>query len=140
MTIGSGSVFNGTVALQIGGLIRGTDYDAIDVGGAGALTFGGALDVSLIDGFAPASGDSFDLFDFTTGTGVFDPFDLPALTAGLTWDTSGLYTNGTLTIVASAIPEPSTVAAVFGLCALAAGVVRRHRMLRAEPAESRTTT
>ncbi|HWA84912.1 MAG TPA: autotransporter-associated beta strand repeat-containing protein [Opitutus sp.] len=132
MTIGSGSVLNGTVAMQLGGLVRGTDYDAIDVADAGALTFGGALDLSLINGFSPALGDSFDLFDFTTGTGEFDTLDLPTLAAGLTWDVSGLYTTGTLTIAASAIPEPCTFAFVLGLCALAAGLVSRRRA-RAEP-------
>ena len=127
MTIGSGSVFHGTVALQIGGLSRGVDYDAINIGGVGEITFGGTLALSLFNGFAPAPGESFELFNFRIGGGRFDALDLPPLSAGLTWDASGLYSNGTLTVAGTAIPEPCSFALALGLCALAAWVVARHR-------------
>lgn len=127
MTIGSGSVFNGTVIVQIGGLLRGIDFDAIDGDGDGEITFGGTLAVSLINGFNPVSGDSFDLFDFTTAVATFDTLNLPTLSSGLFWDTGDLYTSGTLTVAGTAVPEPSTVALIFGLCALAAGFFWRRR-------------
>jgi hypothetical protein len=122
-------VLNGALELEIGGLLRGVDYDAIDVGGAGVITFGGTLDVSLINGFNPVSGDSFDLFNwsFRNAIGTFAALDLPTLSSGLSWDTSGLYTTGKLGVSGSAIPEPSAVAFLVGLCALTAGLIARRR-------------
>src|SRR5690606_16349556 len=52
--------------IQLGGLLRGSEHDAVDVGGT--LTFGGTLTVSLADDFNPMSGATFDIFDWTTGT------------------------------------------------------------------------
>jgi hypothetical protein len=51
---------------------------------------------------------------------------------GLEWDTSDLYTSGTLAIAAaSAIPEPATYAAIFGAVALSLAIRRRRE--RADP-------
>lgn len=52
-------------------------------------------------------GDSFDLFDWGTSplTLFSSAFVLPDLTGGLSWDTSELYTSGTITVV----PEPATI-------------------------------
>jgi autotransporter-associated beta strand protein len=105
----------GTTMMELGGTTRGSGgYDAIDV--AGNITFGGTLSVSLINSYSPVSGASFNLFDWTgTPSGTFSTLNLPSLSGGLTWDTSNLYTAGTIT--ASAIPEPSTYAALVGLAA-----------------------
>jgi len=67
-------------------------YDQIVLGGV--LNFGGALTVSLLDGFTPSAGNIFDLFDFTSSSGFFASTNLPSLPAGLVWDTSLLYTSG----------------------------------------------
>ena len=126
-TIGSGSVLGGLTLMEIAGTTRGVTYDAINVGGAGALTLGGTLQVTLLDGYSPVSGASFQLFHATTISGAFATLDLPALTAGLSWDTSQLASAGTLAVSASAIPEPSTYAAFAGLAALALAALRRRR-------------
>ncbi len=119
----------GILEMEIAGLARGTGYDALDV--AGSLTFGGTLDVVTYGAFTPASfaaGQSFDLFNWGSATGTFSTINLPDLAAfGLTWDTSALYTTGVLSVTASAVPEPSTYAALLGACALALVALRRRR-------------
>ena len=109
LTLGSGS----TLAMELAGNTPPL-YDRILVGGA--LSFNGSLQVLAIDGFAPAAGDSFDLLDFTSESGCFTATNLPALGAGLAWDTSQLNNTGALNVVA--IPEPATLAMLlltFGL-------------------------
>jgi hypothetical protein len=51
--------------------------------------------------------------------------NLPSLLPGLSWNSSALYTNGTLGITGSAIPEPSTYVAIFGAAALGLAMYRR---------------
>lgn len=64
----------------------------------GAAHFAGILDVALQAGFSLTIGQAFDLFDFTSATGAFDRFDLPALAAGLRWDVSQLTTTGAIAV------------------------------------------
>jgi hypothetical protein len=91
-----------TLLVELGGTVRGSEYDAILA--AGNLTLGGALAVSFIDAgdgvFAPAEGDAFDLLDWGSLTGTFSSISLPPLN-GLRWDTSQLYSNGVLSVVAA---------------------------------------
>jgi hypothetical protein len=85
----------GTIAIELGGAAAG-EFDEVFV--RGALTAGGTLSVSLIDNFAPAAGDAFDILDFGSISGSFH-LELPALGAGLAWDASDLLTTGELSIV-----------------------------------------
>jgi hypothetical protein len=56
-------------------------------------------------------------------SGTFSQVSLPALSNGLSWDTSNLYSNGTISVV----PEPSTLA-LFAASALGlAGYAWRKR-------------
>ena len=96
-----------------------------NVGGAGAITFGGTLRLTLIDGFPLAAGNSFDLFDFTTGSSNFSTLDLPSLASDLLWDTSAIYTTGVLSVTASAIPEPSNYATIILVCAIGLAAWRK---------------
>ena len=95
-------VMNGNVHLQ------GTAYMEIDkpantndlITGIGHLTYGGNLQISLLNGTTLTGGDSFRLFSASNYTGTFAAI-LPASPgAGLTWNTQMLYTNGVLTVVA----------------------------------------
>ncbi len=92
--------------LELGGTTRGAEYDALDI--TGEATLGGTLEVLWFAGFEAADGDTFNLLDWGTlaaGT-EFDSLILPTFTeAGLDWDTSVLYTDGTI----SAVPEPATM-------------------------------
>lgn len=107
-----------TLLMEIGGLTPGTQHDQLDIGGV--LGLNGLLDVDLINGFNPASGNVFNILDGTT-SGTFSSFSFPALAPGLSWDTSDLYTVGNLKIV----PEPS--AALLLVSSSLAFAMRRRR-------------
>ena len=85
-----------TLIMELGGTSRGGQYDAILA--SGNLGIGGALNVTLIDGFNPAPGHTFDFFDWNTLSGTFASINLPSLAAGLAWDTSLLYSTGVLKV------------------------------------------
>lgn len=101
---------------EIGGLLQGTEYDWLNV--KGTATLGGTLAVDLFDLgsgiFDPTLGNSFDLLSADTIIGKFDSLELPTLANGLTWDLNYIYNDsGTdyvrLNVVASAVPEPSSL-------------------------------
>ena len=77
----------------------------------GTLTNGGTLIVTNISGSALAAGDTFKLFNAVNYTGSFATVVLPALPAGLGWNTNGVNTNGTLAVVIATRP----VIGSFGL-------------------------
>lgn len=79
----------GTIAVELGGTAAGAS-DRLEV--IGMLYAGGTLAVNLIDGFKPASGDTFDILDFSAVDGAFETLDFPGSTAN--WDLSQLYTTG----------------------------------------------
>jgi hypothetical protein len=85
-----------TLIMEIGGTSRGSEYDAILA--SGNLGLGGTLSIALIGGFTPSLGDSFDLFDWSTLSGTFATLNLPALAAGLAWNTTQLTTSGNLSV------------------------------------------
>jgi hypothetical protein len=89
--------------MELGGTIAGAQYDQLQIGGS--LSLDGTLAVSLLDGFSPRYSDTFDLLDFGALDGEFQMVSLPALNAGLSWDTSALYSTGTI----NAVPEPATL-------------------------------
>jgi autotransporter-associated beta strand protein len=107
-----------TLEMELGGLTRGDEYDALDV--TGTMNLAGTLDVVLYGGFEPLAGNSFDILDWGDIAGAFDAVNLPTLTGGLYWDTSELYTDGTLNVV----PIPGAV--ILG----ALGLATAARMLR----------
>jgi autotransporter-associated beta strand protein len=69
----------GTLAIEIGGETPGNGFDAVSVGGTAALA--GVLDVSLINGFAPTSGQEFTVL--TAGTVTNNGFSLGGAAANL---------------------------------------------------------
>lgn len=86
----------GTLQIELGGVTRGTQHDAVNV--TGNLVLGGTLQVAWRDGFSAALGDSFDILDWQSVLGTFDTLSLPALSTGLGWDTSKLYIDGSLVV------------------------------------------
>ncbi len=100
MTLGTLTMHAGaTLALEIGGVLAGAQYDRIE--SAGALAFDGTLRVSLIGGFMPSAGQSFDLLDWNFRLGTFDVLEMPALAPGLAWNTSQLYSAGVLSVAST---------------------------------------
>jgi hypothetical protein len=109
------------LVMEIGGPTPGLQYDVVGFGGKTVLD--GTLEVALLGGFMPQAGQEFDIlnFDPASVTGHFDAVELPVLIKGLSWDTSGLYTQGAITVA----PEPATLA-LMGL-GLALGLGRKRR-------------
>lgn len=77
--------------------------------------------INIGGAYTGAAGDSFDLTE-TNFTGA-TLGTLPALTEGLTWNTTQFISQGILSV--QAIPEPSTLAALFGFGALGVAATRR---------------
>jgi len=126
ITYHENSTFTATSTLQIelGGLTAGAQFDKLI---AEDLSLNGTLQVVLIDGFVPQTGDSFDIFDCDSLTAArFHTIAPPEFAGRSTWDTSALYTTGLIGTIAM-IPgdtdddrdvdtdDLSTFAAVFGL-------------------------
>jgi len=80
---------------------------------------GASVNLTLLGGFTPAAGNSFDLVNGTI-SGTAPTFNLPSLSPGLTWNTSQFMTTGVLTVV----PEPSSILLSFAGAAL---LLRRRR-------------
>jgi fibronectin-binding autotransporter adhesin len=116
-TIAGAVTNNGTVApgsavgtLRIGGnytqsaggslqveLASGSSFDRLVVDGTVALD--GALKVQLVGQYLPQDGTQFDFLDWGSRIGAFASVVLPALPAGLSWDSSQLNSTGTLKVV-----------------------------------------
>jgi len=112
MTIGNTAYLPSNVLeMELGGLTRGTQYDAFDITNGSLMQLNGQLKISLISAFSPSLGDQFLLFQgLDTGAfaGTFSSYDFPTLAPGLAWDASLLYSNGILQVV-NAVPEPFTL-------------------------------
>jgi T5SS/PEP-CTERM-associated repeat protein len=77
----------GKLLIELAGTAPGAQYDQLLITGSAALD--GALQVSLLSGFAPSSGSSFDILTATGGiTGTFSNQQLPMLAGGLVWNLS----------------------------------------------------
>ncbi|MCB1774975.1 MAG: hypothetical protein KDI88_15270 [Gammaproteobacteria bacterium] len=68
---------NADSTIEIGGTVRGSGFDAYDVGGT--LQLDGVLNVELLGGFVPQPGDSFLLWQANTIEGSFDAVVLPSV-------------------------------------------------------------
>lgn len=120
-----------SVGFQLGTL---SSDKIVITGGQLAGPASGTITLNL---YAPGSVDSgafaagtYTLFNFSTGGTTTSSFDVSDFTlgttiSGYTYDLS--ISGNTLQLTASAIPEPSTYAAIFGALALAGAVWRRRR-------------
>lgn len=107
----------GTLAVEIGGLLAGTEYDVLNV--TGTATLDGTLDVSLFDLgsglFAPQAGDSFDILTADLLQGSFSTLSFAALLdPNLSWQINYLIDAiGTTDVVrlsvVNAVPIPPAV-------------------------------
>ena len=86
--VNRGSVsYNGTLEIEIGGTSAG-DFDQLNhILGAGIADLGGTFDISLINGFLPSVGDTFEIITAVTVLDTFAVEDLPDI-GGLLWDVS----------------------------------------------------
>ncbi|MFG6440162.1 autotransporter-associated beta strand repeat-containing protein [Pelomonas margarita] len=122
------------LSIELGGLLRGSGYDALNVGGSIDLGGDTLLRLSFIDGFVATAGQQFQLIQ--ADGGLFGNFANVADGARLlTTDGSGSflvqYGNGQGLVIsdfqAAAVPEPSTWALMLG----GAGLLAWRRRSRA---------
>jgi autotransporter-associated beta strand protein len=99
---GSGSMLD----IELAGTTPGTLYDVLNSSGAINLQNGSEFKLSLLNGYTPSEGDTFDVLNFSSLSGMFSILDLPSLAGGDYWNLDSLYQNGTLSVV----PEPATLA------------------------------
>lgn len=67
--------------------------------GMTSVTYGGTLTVNIING-SPEGGQTYQLFGAGSYSGTFDGgISLPTLPSGMSWNTSNLSVNGTISIV-----------------------------------------
>jgi T5SS/PEP-CTERM-associated repeat protein len=72
----------GGLEIELAGITKGAGYDSLTIAGAASLS--GALDVSLLDGFVPDIGQSFEILTAAGGiSGTFDATNFPTLPSGL---------------------------------------------------------
>jgi autotransporter-associated beta strand protein len=90
-TLAAGS----TLTMELGGAASASPYDHFNVSGQFAPS--GNLNVVLINGFLPNTGDTFDLLNWGSRTSSFTNVNLPAV-PGLIWNTSNLYVDGSISV------------------------------------------
>ena len=93
--------FDGDLALDgtfIAELSAPNQRDQVAVTGALDLGLTSALEVLLLDGFAPQAGDRFNILDWATVDGTFGSVLLPTLDTDLGWNLQALYTAGKLRV------------------------------------------
>src|SRR5262249_8719713 len=94
----------GTLRIGLAGLIPGIQFDRLLV--SGAMSLDGTLQVTLSSGFTPSVGASFDILNWGILSGTFSSIQLPSLVAGLSWNTSQLYTSGVLFVTGPGFELP----------------------------------
>jgi hypothetical protein len=115
----------GTLDLQLGGYNQGVNYDLINL--TGGASFGGTLEMDLVNGFLPKAGDQFTVI--TTPQSVIGAFK--GLTSN---DPSFIYTvdygpsDNLVRITVASIPEPCAI----GFLAIAGGAMLMRRKRRSD--------
>jgi len=98
-TFGDGSGDDETLVIELGGTTVGTEYDQLAGLSGATLTIatGSSLDIVISDTYPiPSTGASYQVLDWDTIAGEFSTIILPDH-PGWKWDTSALYTTGTIT-------------------------------------------
>jgi T5SS/PEP-CTERM-associated repeat protein len=127
------SVFGDTniATMEIAGLLRGTEYDAMDVGNE--LVLNGVLELLLIDGYVAIQGNSFDLFKAGVISGAFQTQTLPELEGELFWKVVKVRgVDGSNILRAQVVPVPAAVW-LFGSALAGLGWMRRKQPSNLKP-------
>ncbi len=89
---------DGTLSLQLAGTTADTLYDKLSTNNPAYLA--GKLQVTTLNNFAPALGNSFTVLSAAMIIGGFNTYDLPQLSSGQAWKVEQSATAITLTVVA----------------------------------------
>lgn len=125
---GNLSLGNGTLVIELGGLIAGSQYDVLGVLGTLDLGTGSTLELGAVNGFAPQADQGFAFLRAGTLNGSFSTL---VDHTGLNLTLADLQSaNGVFGInLAAAVPEPDSRALlVVGLVGV--GMLLRRRRLR----------
>lgn len=106
-----------TSFFEIDGTTRGVDHDAVDV--TGTLNLNGTLEILF--GFTPGISDTFNLFNAGSINGDFS--SITFLNSGF----DGSFDAATGVLSLTAIPEPSTYAAIAGIIMFGLVLYRRRK-------------
>jgi len=90
----------GVLQMELGGATTNL-FDRLVVNGT--ATLGGALNVTLLDGFTPAFGDAFSFMSYTSRNGSFSTINLPALPKPLALTAE--YTPAALALLTVSSPD-----------------------------------
>lgn len=103
--------------VEIGGLNPGTDYDRLAV--TGTATLDGTLNVTTINSFAPATGNTFSVLTFGTRSGDFAAKNMPVLGAGSSLNPT--YTATSLDLVTNTVQADLAVSQGIAPPAISSG-------------------
>ena len=99
----------GTLDIEIGGLTPGTQYSRLDAtASSGTVALGGTLQVSLVNGFNPAVGDTFAIVTYGSRSGTFANVIGNYLASGMVLIPR--YTATNMALVAAVLPGVSSLA------------------------------
>ena len=97
-----GAKYNLKVPIHTSITAANTVDTTYDVGGAWnpESNYPSGIAVSK-NGYEPVLGDTFDIIDFTSASGLASNIVLPTLSTGLAWDLSNLYVDGSISVIAA---------------------------------------
>jgi fibronectin-binding autotransporter adhesin len=104
LTVSGNATLGGSALFKL----NTTTNDVLSVGGT--LVYGGTLTVTNISVTPLAAGNSFKLFKAASYSGSFSSISPTTPGTGLTWNTSNLAVNGTLSVVGTSGPTISHIA------------------------------
>jgi fibronectin-binding autotransporter adhesin len=103
LTVMTNATLGGTINMELDPVNNTNDMMVV----GGMVTYGGTLYVTNISDFSlsPGQHQTFKLFNASTYNGSFSDIQLPTI-AGISWDTSQIGNNGTITANSTLTPTP----------------------------------